>query len=169
MNRNAHQARLVWLAIAVVVPLATTALVPAFNQPVTAASAQAAAPNSSAAAIKFDQDIQPIFENHCYDCHSSATRAAGGLLLDDRDAILKGGRSGPAIVLGKPDESLLIQRLLSTEKKTRMPKGEEQPLADKEIAALRAWIEQGAPWGAPKSASAPATTAAPHGRLETVA
>lgn len=172
MNAHVRQSRRrPWLALVIAVPLATIALAPSFNRPVTAAVAQAGVANANAnpPALKFDQDIEPILENHCYDCHSSATRAAGGLLLDDRDAILKGGRSGPAIVLGKPDESLLIKRVLSAEKKTRMPKGEDQPLADKEIAALRAWIEQGAQWGAPKSGGATPTASAAHGKLGTVA
>src|SRR5580698_8660090 len=66
----------------------------------------------------FDQNIQPILTNHCYDCHSTQTRSAGGLRLDDRDALLTGGKSGPAIVPGKPDDSLLFQRVISTDTKT---------------------------------------------------
>jgi uncharacterized membrane protein len=106
----------------------------------------------------FEQNIQPILTNHCYDCHSTQTRSAGGLRLDDRDALLAGGKSGPAIVLGKPDDSLLFQRVISTDTKARMPKGEDEPLSTKEIADLKAWIQQGAVWSAGKSA-APAATA----------
>jgi hypothetical protein len=107
----------------------------------------------------FDQNIQPILTNHCYDCHSTQTRSAGGLLVDDRDALLKGGKSGPAIIPGKPDDSLLLQRVLSTDTKTRMPKGEDEPLSAKEIADLKVWIQQGALWSAGKnSGSSSATT-----------
>jgi hypothetical protein len=106
----------------------------------------------------FDQSIQPILTNHCYDCHSSQTRSAGGLRLDDRDALLKGGKSGPAIVPGKPDDSLLFQRVISTDPKTRMPKGEDEPLAAKEIADLKAWILQGAVWSAGKASATSTNT-----------
>jgi hypothetical protein len=106
----------------------------------------------------FDQNIQPILTNHCYDCHSTQTRSAGGLLADDRDALLKGGKSGPAIIPGKPDDSLLLQRVLSTDPKTRMPKGEDEPLSTKEIADLKAWIQQGALWSAGKNAGSSSAT-----------
>jgi cytochrome c553 len=103
----------------------------------------------------FEQNIQPILVNHCLDCHSTATRSAGQLRLDDREAILTGGKSGPAIAPGKPDESLLIHRVLGDDPaKARMPKGEDQPLSDKEIADLKAWIAQGAPWPTGKTIAA---------------
>jgi cytochrome c553 len=92
----------------------------------------------------FKQKIQPILTNHCLECHSTDTRAAGGLRLDDREALLTGGKSGAAAVPGKPDESLLIQRVLATELKKRMPKGEDDPLPAEDIANLKAWIQQGA-------------------------
>jgi cytochrome c553 len=92
----------------------------------------------------FQQKIQPILTNHCLECHSTDTRSAGGLRLDERDALLTGGKSGPAVVPSKPDESLLIQRVLATELKKRMPKGEDDPLPAEDIANLKAWIQQGA-------------------------
>jgi Planctomycete cytochrome C len=55
----------------------------------------------------FEKSIRPILTNHCYDCHSARTKPSGGLRLDDRDALLAGGKSGPAVVLGNPDESLI--------------------------------------------------------------
>jgi hypothetical protein len=117
----------------------------------------------------FQQNIQPILTNHCLDCHSTATRSAGQLRLDDREAILTGGKSGPAIVPGKPDESLLIHRVLGDDPaKARMPKGEEEPLSPKEIADLKTWIAQGAPWPAGKSIAAADSTdkaaAKPHAK-----
>ncbi|MFC6647184.1 DUF1553 domain-containing protein [Granulicella cerasi] len=101
----------------------------------------------------FQQKVQPVLQEHCYDCHSAATRSAGGLRVDDRAALLAGGKSGAAIVPGKPDESLLLQRLLTTDTKLRMPKGEDDPLPEYSIAALREWVLQGAPWSEAKSAS----------------
>jgi hypothetical protein len=128
--------------------------------PVTAApygqqaAAQEQTPTPEQAAF-FQQNIQPILTNHCLDCHSTATRSAGQLRLDDRDALLTGGKSGPAIIPGNPDESLLIHRVLGDDPaKARMPKGEDQPLSEKEIADLKTWIAQGAPWPAGKTIAA---------------
>lgn len=109
---------------------------------------QNATPTAEQAAF-FKQSIQPILVNHCLKCHSAATRASAQLRLDDHDALLKGGKSGPAITLGNPDDSLLIHRVLGTDPaKARMPRGEASSLSDKEIADLKAWIAQGAPWPA---------------------
>ena len=102
----------------------------------------------------FQSKIQPILSSHCYDCHSAATRSAGGLRLDDRGALLNGGKSGPAINLDNPDQSLLLQRILSTDEKKRMPKGEDDPLPAEDVANLRAWIKQGASWPSAGTASA---------------
>ena len=55
----------------------------------------------------FEMRIRPILAKNCFACHAS--NAMGGLAVDSRQALLKGGKSGPAIVPGKPDESLLIQ------------------------------------------------------------
>jgi len=120
----------------------------------SAASAQQdRAPTAEQAAF-FEQNIQPLLTNHCLDCHSTAPRSAGQLRLDDRDAILAGGKTGPAIIPGKPEESLLIHRVLGDDPaKARMPKGEEEGLSPKEIADLKTWITQGAPWPAGKSIS----------------
>ena len=93
----------------------------------------------------FESNVRSILANHCYDCHSSQTRASGGLSLDQHEAVLKGGKSGPAVVPGKPDESLLLRRIQAEDPEIRMPKGDE-PLSAKEIAELKTWIEQGALW-----------------------
>lgn len=105
----------------------------------------------SANAVDFKKDIEPILESRCYDCHSAATRSAGGLRLDDRAAILKGGKSGPAAVEGKPEESLLLERILSHDTKQRMPKGDD-PVPDNEVATLRKWIAGGLAWEASATA-----------------
>jgi cytochrome c553 len=110
-----------------------------------AASRQAPTPDQ---AVFFNQRIQPILVQHCYDCHSIDTRAAGQLLLDDRDSILTGGKSGPAINIEHVEDSVLLHRLQEKDPKKRMPKGEADPLSAAEIADLKAWIAQGAPWPA---------------------
>lgn len=101
--------------------------------------------SSNVTAEFFRQNIQPILANHCYDCHSAGTRAAGGLQLDSRASIVKGGDLGPAIVPGNPDGSLLIQRVSSTDTTKRMPFGDD-PLSAKDIADLKKWIASGALW-----------------------
>ena len=57
----------------------------------------------------FEKNIRPLLIQHCYECHSvDSDKVKGGLLLDSREALLVGGDSGPAIVSGKPQASLLI-------------------------------------------------------------
>ncbi len=86
-----------------------------------------------------------MLANHCYNCHSKeGDKVRGGLLIDSREAILHGGNSGPAIVPGKPDESLLIQAIRYKDEDLQMPpKGEK--LSDQQIADLTEWVRRGAP------------------------
>jgi cytochrome c553 len=93
----------------------------------------------------FETKIRPIFVSHCYACHSADTKPAGGLRVDDYAGILHGGQSGPAVVPGDPERSLLLQRVRHENPKRRMPK-EGDPLTAAEIADLAAWIKSGAPW-----------------------
>jgi mono/diheme cytochrome c family protein len=60
----------------------------------------------------FETNIRPVFVEHCYECHGAdAKKLRGGLLLDSRQGLLEGGESGPAVVPGDPEESLLISAL----------------------------------------------------------
>src|SRR5437016_156638 len=86
----------------------------------------------------FESRIRPILANNCYSCHSE--NKLGGLRVDSRVALLAGGKSGPAIVPGRPDESLLIQAILQADPKKKMPPAGNK-LKDKEIADLRYWIQ----------------------------
>lgn len=90
----------------------------------------------------YTEHIQPIFDAHCIRCHGD--KEQGGLLIVNRDRLLKGGESDePAVVPGKPDESYLLQLVSAHEDEGRMPpKGEGLSL--KEIAAVRQWIADGA-------------------------
>ena len=93
----------------------------------------------------FESKVRPVLVGHCYECHSGVN-SKGGLLLDTRQGWAKGGKSGPAIVPGKPDESLLIKAIRHTDPDLAMPpkkKGGKLPAAD--IAALTEWVRQGAP------------------------
>lgn len=103
----------------------------------------------------FEQRIRPVLVEHCFQCHSSAKKKRGGLLLDSRNGILKGGDSGPAIVPGKPAASLLVEVLEYEPDGIRMPpKGRLSPGVLKDF---RRWIETGAIW--PDSQSPPETPA----------
>jgi mono/diheme cytochrome c family protein len=91
----------------------------------------------------FESRIRPVLATNCYDCHTDATKS--GLRVDSREALLKGGNRGAAIVIGKPEESLLI-RVVKHET-LQMPKGGAK-LKDNEIADLSQWIKDGAYWPA---------------------
>lgn len=117
--------------------------------PIGAAPGSAGAqPAPSPAQVDFfEKRIRPLLADHCYDCHSTKGKQSGGLRLDDREAVLRGGKDGPAVVPGDPEKSLLMQRVLEKDDiKRRMPKGEDDPLSPEEIADLRAWIKQGVFW-----------------------
>lgn len=100
---------------------------------------------SHAAPIDFVRDVRPIFEAHCYDCHSGETRKSG-LRLDVKSAAMKGGdHHGPDIVPGKPAESPLIHFVTTdNEDEIMPPKG--GPLSGDEIAILTRWVAEGAVW-----------------------
>jgi len=93
----------------------------------------------------FESKIRPLLTQRCYKCHSnSAGKSEGGLLLDSRDGIRKGGDRGPAVVPGKPDESLLFTAISHTDPDFRMPpKGKR--VSDDLLRDVRTWIRMGAP------------------------
>lgn len=111
------------------------------------------------AADYFETRVRPILAATCYDCHTDDEK--GGLRLDSRAALLKGGDTGPAIVPGDPDASLLIQAVRQLPGKPKMPKGKAPKLQDGDIAVLVEWIRAGAPW--PTSAAGAAPPAATAG------
>ncbi|MFG0332623.1 MAG: DUF1549 domain-containing protein, partial [Maioricimonas sp. JB049] len=95
------------------------------------------------AAIEFfEKRVRPILVQHCYECHSTED-VNGGLLLDSRDGVRKGGDTGPALIPGKPDESLLIEAVRYRNRELQMPP--QNRLSDEEIAALEKWVAMGAP------------------------
>ncbi len=91
--------------------------------------------------VEYVRDIQPIFAAHCQQCHSATTKM-GKLALDSAQAVLKGSSSGTIVTPGKPEQSVLLDRILGKGGQPRMPMG-FGPLSDKDIATIRAWIEQG--------------------------
>ena len=89
----------------------------------------------------FEEKVRPLLVKRCFRCHA-AKKHEGNLRLDARTTILAGGESGPAIIVGKPDESLLIEavryRSLEMPPDRRLPKGE--------VDVLVRWVQMGAPW-----------------------
>jgi Protein of unknown function (DUF1549)/Protein of unknown function (DUF1553)/Planctomycete cytochrome C len=96
----------------------------------------------------FENRVRPILANNCYGCHTATQ--LGGLRVDSRDALVKGGASGPAIVPGDADNSLLIQAVRQNNDKLKMPKGGK--LKADEIDSLTEWVRSGAPWPDAKTA-----------------
>ena len=94
--------------------------------------------------IDFDRDVRPILAEHCHACHGRS-KQKGGLRLDRKLAAFKGGDSGPVIVPGKADESLVVRLTAGLEDDRLMPPSGER-LASQQVVALRAWIDQGAEW-----------------------
>ncbi|MBX9791223.1 MAG: PSD1 and planctomycete cytochrome C domain-containing protein [Pirellulales bacterium] len=94
----------------------------------------------------FEKHVRPILVDRCEACHSGAKgKTSGGLALDTRDGWVKGGDSGPPIVPGKPDESLLIQAVRYHDDGPQMPPDEGGgKLSESQIAALAEWVARGA-------------------------
>jgi hypothetical protein len=103
----------------------------------------------------FEKKIRPVLVEKCYQCHSGdAKKLKGGLLLEYREQILKGGDSGPAIISGKPADSLLIGSL-KWDSLEMPPSGK---LPDGVVKDFEHWVSIGAPW--PKSEKTPIVNAA---------
>ncbi|QDU51610.1 Planctomycete cytochrome C [Gimesia panareensis] len=119
---------------------------------------------AAAETIEFNRDVLPILSNHCFTCHGpdSATRAAG-LRLDQRASATGKADSGKsAITPGKVQSSELMHRITASDENERMPPLEgAKPLNAKQIATLKAWIEQGAKYEAHWAFIAPKQPALP--------
>ena len=92
----------------------------------------------------FEKRIRPVLVAHCYECHSAEHKTRkGGLLLDSRAALLRGGDSGPAVVVGQPEKSLLVRAIHRTDNDLRMPP--KKDLSAEQIRDFEAWIKMGLP------------------------
>lgn len=92
----------------------------------------------------FESKIRPVLVEHCHECHSiESGKAKGGLRLDDREAVLRGGDSGPALVPGKPEESLLLAAIRHTDPDLEMPPRKGR-LSDAVLKDFARWIADGA-------------------------
>ena len=96
-----------------------------------------------AAAPSFQDEIRPLLQAKCVRCHGGKT-TRGDLNLTTPAGAMKGGQSGPVIVPGKPDDSLLYDKVHSG----KMPPGQKDPLSAAEVDAIRRWIAAGARFGA---------------------
>jgi hypothetical protein len=93
----------------------------------------------------FEKKVRPILVERCHECHSAgAKKLKGGLYLDSRAGLLKGGDTGPAIVPGDAQKSLLVKALRWTDPDLSMPP--KKKLSGEEIATFEEWIQKGAPW-----------------------
>src|SRR5689334_8335417 len=90
------------------------------------------------------QTVPQIFEKNCISCHGAAQMS--GLDLRQRETLIRGGKRGPAIVPGEPDQSLLL-KAIKHEGDLKMPPG-KQALPASDIETIRAWIADGAKWDA---------------------
>ncbi|RFC44018.1 MAG: Protein of unknown function DUF1553/DUF1549/Planctomycete cytochrome C [Verrucomicrobia bacterium] len=126
--------------------LASAFFVPFFllwvGTPLSLSAADSPEPSPEQTAF-FESKIRPALSQYCYECHSSGEKIRGGLALDSRNGMLAGGDSGPAIVPGQPDSSLLYEAITWAERDTQMPPKNKMP--DAVIADFRTWIAMGAP------------------------
>jgi hypothetical protein len=129
-------------------------------------SAQAPTPAPPAATaqgtITFARDIKPIFEKTCWNCHGAGLQLAD-LDLSTREGALKGGEHGASIVPGNSQQSKLYRAVAGLDDIVMPMEGDK--LTPSEIAAVKAWIDQGAQWeaaaaAAPKPAAASSAIAA---------
>ena len=93
----------------------------------------------------FEKSIRPVLVERCYKCHSmeEGAKVKGGLLLDSREGLMKGGDTGPAIVAGEPEKSLLIKAIRYHDEDLQMPPKDQ--LSKEVVAAFEKWVKMGAP------------------------
>jgi uncharacterized membrane protein len=110
-------------------------------------------PADDARVTFFREQVLPLLSRHCFNCHNPTRAAAaksGSLDQTSRETLLAGGRSGPAIIPGQPEESLLLRRLRGDDPDEDImpPRGK---LPDESIAIIEQWIRDGAVWAEPQA------------------
>ncbi len=114
-----------------------------FSRNIAATAAVALTTLLSAAPVDYVKDVKPILAQHCYRCHG-ASQQKSGMRADTATFLRTGGDSGPSVVAGKADDSLLLKTLLGTHDDISQMPYKKPPLSEAKIATIRAWIEQGA-------------------------
>jgi len=123
----------------------TVALLPALLLSTVAPGRAATAKPTATDLAFYEQTVKPILVGACFECHShEAKKFKGGLALDSSAAILKGGDTGPAVVPGDLEKSLLIKAVRYTDADLQMPP-KNKKLGSDQIAALEKWVKLGAP------------------------
>src|SRR6478672_10174347 len=108
----------------------------------------------------FEKHIRPVLSEQCYKCHSAqAEKLKGKLLLDNREAMMRGGEGGPIIVPGDPDKSRLIIALRFTDEDMQMPPKHQLPR--EQVEAFEKWVKMGAPDPRTEQLAVSAATPAP--------
>jgi mono/diheme cytochrome c family protein len=108
----------------------------------------------------FVDKVEPILRNKCAQCHGAADLEEAELDVTGRDALLKGGESGPvSVVPREPEKSLLFRAVRRDDPNLAMPPDESEALSKDEIEAIRLWIVEGAPWVDLPKAALPAVAA----------
>ena len=94
----------------------------------------------------FIREVQPILRENCFKCHShSAEKIKGGLVLDSLDGMLTGGDTGPAIIPGDVEKSLLIKAIRYKDEDLQMPP-KDKKLSESQITTIEQWVKDGAIW-----------------------
>jgi hypothetical protein len=107
----------------------------------------------------FEKRIRPVLNDRCFECHGSE-KVKGGLRLDTHEGLLKGGDSGPAMISGIPEKSLLIKAIRYQDKDLQMPP--KHRIEPEQVANLEAWIRMGAPDPGTKGIMAPPSAGGQH-------
>src|SRR5437588_4967370 len=100
-------------------------------------------PAAAAEPVDYLRQVKPLLRERCYVCHGPL-KQKGKLRLDTAASVRRGGRSGPAVLPGKPGESLLLDAVTGHNHRRMPPEGEGSALGATEVALLRAWVAQGA-------------------------
>ena len=135
-------AKLAWAGLAAATPLAMESAASAQEklQPITIATIKHDGP------VDFEKEVLPILRRSCLACHN-ATEKESDLILETPQTILKGGSEGPAVVPGKPNDSLLLQLSAHQKDPVMPPKGNDvkaRNMSPEELGLIKLWIEQGA-------------------------
>lgn len=99
------------------------------------------------AKVSFSQDVQPILEQHCIECHQAGGQGevASGLVLTSYEGLMKGTRNGPMVIAGDVEGSNLLVLIEGrADPSIKMPHGDNQPVSQADIQTIRYWIKQGA-------------------------
>ncbi|MBI1831169.1 MAG: DUF1549 domain-containing protein, partial [Planctomycetes bacterium] len=100
--------------------------------------------------IHFETHVRPILKAHCFECHGEGKKLKGGLDVRLRHYVVKGGKSGPAVLPSQPADSPMLQRVRSQE----MPPGKKKLTKD-EVALIERWIQSGAATARPEPKELP--------------